>query len=254
MRLKDKVAIVTGGGSGFGEAIAKRFAEEGAKLVVNDVNDAGGTRVAKEIEGAQGQGSATYLRADVSKNEDMARLIAGSLERYGHIDIMINNAGITHVNRPMLEVGEEEFDRIYAVNVKSIYLSARHLVPVLRRQAKGGCIINTASTAGIRPRPGLVWYNGSKGAVINLTKGMAAELGPDKIRVCALCPVAGDTPLLPSFLGGTTEAHRQRFVATVPLGRLSTPKDVANAALYLASDEAEFITGVALEVDGGRCV
>jgi 3-oxoacyl-[acyl-carrier protein] reductase len=167
---------------------------------------------------------------------------------------MVNNAGITHVNRPMLEVGEQEFDRIYAVNVKSIYLSARHLVPVLRTQGTGGCIINTASTAGIRPRPGLVWYNGSKGAVINLTKGMAAELGPDKIRVNALCPVAGDTPLLPSFLGGATEAHRQRFVATVPLGRLSTPKDVANAALYLASDEAEFITGVALEVDGGRCI
>jgi 3-oxoacyl-[acyl-carrier protein] reductase len=251
MRLKDKVAIVTGGGSGFGEAIAKRFAEEGAKLVVNDVNDAGGTRVAREIEASQGQGSAAYVRGDVARNDDMAQLIKASLDRY---DIMINNAGITHVNRPMLEVGEEEFDRIFAVNVKSIYLSARHLVPALRRQGEGGCIINTASTAGIRPRPGLVWYNGSKGAVINLTKGMAAELGPEKIRVNALCPVAGDTPLLPSFLGGTTEAHRQRFIATVPLGRLSTPKDVANAALYLASDEAEFITGVALEVDGGRCV
>jgi 3-oxoacyl-[acyl-carrier protein] reductase len=254
MRLKDKVAIVTGGGSGFGEAIAKRFAAEGAQLVINDVNDAGGTRVAKEIDGAQGQGSAIYVRADVSRNDDMARLIGASADRYGRIDIMVNNAGITHVNRPMLEVDEEEFDRIYAVNVKSIYLCARHLVPVLRRQGTGGSIINTASTAGIRPRPGLVGYNGSKGAVITLTKGMAAELGPDKIRVNALCPVAGDTPLLPSFLGGATEAHRQRFVATVPLGRLSTPKDVANAALYLASDEAEFITGVALEVDGGRCV
>ncbi len=254
MRLQDKVAIVTGGGSGFGEAIAKRFAEEGAKLVVNDVDDAGGTRVTREIEGSQGQGGALYVHADVSRDADMAQLVKASLDRYGHIDIMVNNAGITHTNRPMLEVGEAEFDRIFAVNVKSIYLSARHLVPVLRRQGKGGAIINTASTAGIRPRPGLVWYNGSKGAVINLTKGMAAELGPDKIRVNALCPVAGDTPLLPSFLGGTTEAHRQRFIATVPLGRLSTPKDVANAALYLASDEAEFITGVALEVDGGRCV
>jgi 3-oxoacyl-[acyl-carrier protein] reductase len=254
MRLKDKVAIVTGGGSGFGEAIAKRFAEEGAKLVVNDVNDAGGAGVARAIEAAQGQGSAIYVHADVARDSDMATLIKASLDRYGRIDIMVNNAGITHVNRPMLEVGEEEFDRIFAVNVKSIYLSARHLVPVLRRQGKGGVIINTASTAGIRPRPGLVWYNGSKGAVINLTKGMAAELGPEKIRVTALCPVAGDTPLLPSFLGGNTEAHRQRFIATVPLGRLSMPQDVANAALYLASDEAEFITGVALEVDGGRCV
>ena len=254
MRLKDKVAIVTGGGSGFGEAIAKRFAEEGAKLVVNDVNDAGGTRVAKEIETAQGQGSAIYIRADVSRNDDMARLIAASLDRYGRIDIMVNNAGITHVNRPMLEVGEEEFDRIYAVNVKSIYLSARHLVPVLRKQGTGGAIINTASTAGIRPRPGLVWYNGSKGAVITLTKGMAAELGPDKIRVNALCPVAGDTPLLASFMGADTPENRKKFIASIPLGRLSTPRDIANAALYLASDEAEFITGVALEVDGGRCV
>jgi 3-oxoacyl-[acyl-carrier protein] reductase len=254
MRLKDKVAIVTGGGSGFGEAIAKRFAEEGAKLVINDVNDTGGARVAQEIDSAQGQGSAVYVHADVARNDDMARLVAASFDRYGRVDIMVNNAGITHVNRPMLEVGEEEFDRIYAVNVKSIYLSARHLVPLLRKQGSGGSIINTASTAGIRPRPGLVWYNGSKGAVITLTKGMAAELGPDKIRVNALCPVAGDTPLLPSFLGGSSEAHRQRFIATVPLGRLSTPKDVANAALYLASDEAAFITGVALEVDGGRCI
>jgi 3-oxoacyl-[acyl-carrier protein] reductase len=153
MRLAGKVAIVTGGGSGFGEAIAKRFAEEGAKLIVNDINDEGGTRVAKEIDGAQGQGSATYLRADVASDSDMAKLIAAALDRYGHIDIMVNNAGITHVNRPMLEVGEQEFDRIYAVNVKSIYLSARYLVPVLRTQGTGGCIINTASTAGIRPRP-----------------------------------------------------------------------------------------------------
>ena len=254
MRLKDKVAIVTGGGSGFGEAIAKRFAEEGAKLVVNDVNDAGGARVARAIEAAQGQGSAIYVRADVAQSDDMAALIKASLDRYGHVDIMVNNAGITHVNQPMLEVGEEEFDRIFAVNVKSIYLSARHLVPVLRRQGKGGSIINTASTAGIRPRPGLVWYNGSKGAVINLTKGMAAELGPDKIRVNALCPVAGDTPLLPMFMGGDTPELRAKFLASIPLGRFATPRDVANAALYLASDEGAFITGVALEVDGGRCI
>ncbi len=254
MRLQDKVAIVTGGGSGFGAAIARRFAEEGAKLVVNDIDDAGGEGVAAAIEAAQGQGAALYVRADVARDRDMAHLVAAAIGRYGRIDIMVNNAGITHLNRPMLDVEETEFDRLYAVNVKSIYLSARHLVPVLRRQGQGGSIINTASTAGIRPRPGLVWYNGTKGAVINLTKGMAAELGPEKIRVNALCPVAGDTPLLPRFLGGDTPAHRQRFVATVPLGRLSTPQDVANAALYLASDEAEFITGVALEIDGGRCI
>jgi len=253
MRLANKVAIVTGSGSGFGEAIAKRFAEEGAKLVVNDINDAGGVRVAQEINAARGQGSAVYLRADVAQDRDMGALIAHSLDRYARIDIMVNNAGITHVNRPMLEVPEDLFDRIFAVNVKSIYLSAMHLVPVLRKQG-GGVIINTASTAGIRPRPGLVWYNGSKGAVITLTKGMAAELGPDRIRVNALCPVAGETPLLASFLGGDTPANREKFRATVPLGRLSTPTDVANAALYLASDEAEFITGVALEVDGGRCI
>ena len=181
----------------------------------------------------------------------MAKLIAASRERYGHIDIMVNNAGITHRNRPMLEIGEEEFDRIYAVNVKSIYFAA-HLVCIAARRG-----LAVASSTLFRPSASghaRSQDNGSKGAVINLTKGMAAELGPDKIRVNALCPVAGDTPLLPSFLGGNTEAHRQRFVATVPLGRLSTPKDVANAALYLASDEAEFITGVALEVDGGRCI
>lgn len=253
MRLVDKVAIVTGGGSGFGEAIAKRFAEEGAKLVVNDINEAGGARVAKEINAANGQGSAIYVRADVAQDRDMGALIAQSLDRYARIDIMVNNAGITHVNRPMLEVPEELFDRIFAVNVKSIYLAAMHVVPVLRKQG-GGVIINTASTAGIRPRPGLVWYNGSKGAVITLTKGMAAELGPERIRVNALCPVAGETPLLASFLGGDTPANREKFRATVPLGRLSTPTDVANAALYLASDEAEFITGVAFEIDGGRCI
>ena len=183
----------------------------------------------------------------------MARLVKATLDRYGWLDIVVNNAGITHVNGPMLEVSEALFDRVFAVNVKSIYLSALHTVPVFRRQG-GGCIINTASTAGLRPRPGLVWYNGSKGAAITLTKAMAVELAPDKIRVNALCPVAGDTPLLASFMGGDTPENRKKFIATIPLGRLSTPRDMANAALYLASDEAEFITGVALEVDGGRCI
>ena len=254
MRLEGKVAIVTGGGSGFGEGIARRFAEEGAKLVVNDIDDAGGERVASAIEKAQGQGSAIYVRADVSDNAAMGALVRRALERFGRIDIMVNNAGTTHTNGSMLDVSEEVFDRVFAVNVKSIYLAALHVVPVMRRQGKGGVILNTASTAGIRARGGLTWYCGSKGAAIMASKAMAQELARDQIRVNALCPVAGDTPLLPSFLGGTSEAHRQRFVATVPLGRLSTPKDVANAALYLASDEAEFITGVALEVDGGRCI
>lgn len=254
MRLAGKVAIVTGGGSGFGEGIARRFAEEGAKIIVNDIDDKGGERVAAAIDKAHGQGSALYVRADVSDDAAMGALIKRALERFDRIDIMVNNAGTTHVNGPMLEVPEAIFDRVFAVNVKSIYLAARHVVPIMRRQGTGGAIINTASTAGLRPRGGLVWYCGSKGAAITLSKAMAQELARDKIRVNALCPVAGETPLLPSFMGGDTPELRAKFLATIPLGRFATPRDVANAALYLASDEGEFITGVALEVDGGRCI
>ncbi len=243
MHLEDKVAVVTGAASGFGEGIARRYAEEGARVVVADLNDQTGGRIADEIGGA-------YVHADVSDRDDVRAMVRTAVDRYGRLDAMVNNAGVTHVNRPMLEVGEEDFDRIFAVNVKAIYLAAMEAVPLMREQG-GGCIINTASTAGLRPRPGLTWYNASKGAVITMTKSMAAELGPDNIRVNALCPVAGDTPLLPSFLGANT---REAFEATVPLGRLSTSEDVAKAALWLASDEASFITGVALEVDGGRCV
>jgi 3-oxoacyl-[acyl-carrier protein] reductase len=253
MRLAGKVAVVTGAGSGFGEGIAKRFAEEGAKLVVNDIDDRGGERVAAEIDRAQGQGSALYARADVSDGAAMAGLVERALARFGRIDIMVNNAGTTHKNGPMLGVEEAVFDRVFAVNVKSIYLAALHVVPVMRKQG-GGCILNTASTAGLRPRAGLVWYCGSKGAAVTLSKAMAQELAPDKIRVNALCPVAGDTPLLPSFMGGDTPELRARFLASIPLGRFATPLDVANAALYLASDEGAFITGVAFEVDGGRCI
>ena len=243
MHLEDKVAIVTGAASGFGEGIARRYAEEGARVVVADLNDQTGGRIADEIGGA-------YVHADVSDRDDVRAMVRTAVDRYGRLDTMVNNAGVTHVNRPMLEVGEEEFDRIFEVNVKAIYLAAIEVVPLMREQG-GGCIVNTASTAGLRPRPGLTWYNASKGAVITMTKSMAAELGPDNIRVNALCPVAGDTPLLPSFLGANT---REAFEATVPLGRLSTSEDVAKAALWLASEEASFITGVALEVDGGRCV
>jgi 3-oxoacyl-[acyl-carrier protein] reductase len=253
MRLKDKVAIVTGGGSGFGEGIAKRFAEEGCKIVVNDVNDAGGERVAAEIARAQGQGAAFYVRADVAKDADVKNLVDATVGRYGKLDIMVNNAGVTHVRGPMLDVPEDIFDKIFAVNVKAIWLAAKHAIPVFRKQG-GGVFINTASTAGLRPRPGLTIYNASKGAAITMTKSMAVEYAADKIRVNALCPVAGETPLLASFMGGDTPANRAQFTASVPLGRLSTPLDIANAALYLASDEAAFITGVALEVDGGRCV
>lgn len=243
MKLDNKVALVTGAASGFGEAIARLYAAEGAKVVVADVNDQLGNTVANEIGGR-------YVHADVSKDADVKAMIDTAVDGFGRLDILVNNAGITHTNRPMLEVGEEEFDRIFAVNVKGIYLAAMHAVPVMRAQG-GGVIVNTASTAGLRPRPGLTWYNASKGAVITMTKSMAVELGPDRIRVNALCPVAGDTPLLQSFLGANT---REAFEATVPLGRLSTPDDIARAALYLAGDDAEFITGVALEIDGGRCV
>jgi 3-oxoacyl-[acyl-carrier protein] reductase len=254
MRLQGKVAIVTGGGSGFGEGIAKRFAEEGAKIVVNDIDDDGGRRVAAEIEKAHGQGSAIYVRGDVARNDDVKALVGACLARFNHLDIMVNNAGISHRNMPMLEVSEATVDKILAVNVKSIYLAALHVVPVFRRQGKGGVIINTASTAGLRPRPGLTVYNASKGAAIVMTKSMAVEYAGDNIRVNALCPVAGETPLLATFMGGDTPENRAKFKATIPLGRLSTPRDIANAALYLASDDACFITGVALEVDGGRCV
>lgn len=252
MRLKDKVAIVTGAASGFGEGIARRFSEEGALVVVADIDDKKGKAVAEAIR-VTGR-PAHFARCDVAKSFDVKRLMDEALEYFGGLDIIVNNAGFPQRNQPMLNVDEATFDRIFDVNVKSIYLSAIHGVPALRQRG-GGVIINTASTAGLRPRPGLAWYNGSKGAAITLTKSMAIELAPDKIRVNCLCPVAGETPMLAEFLGGevTADMH-EAFRATVPLGRLSTPLDIANAALFLASDEAAFLTGVALEVDGGRCI
>ena len=252
MRLKEKVAIVTGAGSGFGEAIAKRFAQEGAKVVVNDIVEAGARRVAKEIGDAGGE--AIVLLADVSRDADVARLVQSTLASLGRLDIIVNNAGTTHRNRPMLEVDEAEFDRVYAVNVKSIFLTARHAVPHFR-MAGGGCFVNIASTAGVRPRPGLTWYNGSMGAAIVTSRSMAAELGPDRIRVNVINPVIGETGLLEMFMGvPDTPENRARFIASIPLGRMSTPLDIAHAALFLASDEAAFVTGACLEVDGGRCV
>lgn len=251
MRLENKIAIVTGAGSGFGEGIAKRFAQEGCKVLVNDLKAEGGERVVAEIRAAGGQ--AAFVQADVSKDADVARLVQSAIDTFGGLHIIVNNAGTTHRNRPMLEVTEAEFDRIYAVNVKSLFLTAHHAVPYFRKQG-GGCFITIASTAGVRPRPGLTWYNGSKGAAITTSRSMAAELGPDRIRVNCINPVAGETALLSEFMGGDTPELRAKFIATVPLGRLSKPLDVANAALYLASDEAEFISGVCLEVDGARCV
>ena len=252
MRLEDKRAIVTGAASGFGEAIAKTFAREGAKVVVDDINEPGGRRVTDEIN-AERPGCALFVKADVAVEGEVKALIDTCVERFGGLDILVNNAGYTHRNKPMLEVTDEEFDRIYAVNVKALFLSARHAVPVMK--GRGGVILITASTGGLRPRPGLTWYNSSKGAAVVAAKSMAVELAPLRIRVNALCPVMGETALLEQFMGGPdTPDRRAKFIATVPLGRLSTPRDVANAALYLASDEADFITGVALEIDGGRCV
>lgn len=251
MRLAGKTAIVTGGGSGFGEGIARRFAAEGAKVVVADIDEAAARRVAGAVTKAGG--TTLAVRADVSKADDTKRMVAAAIEAWGRLDILVNNAGVSHRNGPMLGVDEATFDRIFAVNVKSIYLAAQEAVPVFRRQG-GGVILNTASTAGIRPRLGLVWYNASKGAAISLTKAMAVELAPEKIRVNCLCPVAGETPLLATFMGEDTPEKRAQFRASIPLGRLSTPEDIANAALYLCSDEASLITGVAFEVDGGRCI
>ena len=252
MRLKDKVAIVTGAGSGFGEAIAKRYAEEGARVVVNDIVEKSAQRVAGEIRSRGGEAAVEV--ADVARDADVERLVRGAMKAFGRLDIVVNNAGTTHRNRPMLEVEESEFDRIYAVNVKPLFLTAKHAVPHFR-EAGGGCFVTIASTAGVRPRPGLTWYNGSKGAAIVTSRSMAAELGPEKIRVNVVNPVLGETGLIELFMGmPDTPENRGKFIATIPMGRLSKPLDVANAALFLASDEAAFITGACLEVDGGRCV
>lgn len=251
MRLANKVAIVTGAGSGFGEGIAERFAAEGARVVVADIQDAHGERVAAAIRAAGGQ--AHFVHADVSQGPDVGALLAATLERYGALDVVVNNAGVSHRNQPLLDVSEGDFDRVFAVNVKSLYWTARHMVPYFRTRG-GGAFVNIASTAGVRPRPGLVWYNGSKGAAILVSKSMAVELAPARIRVNVINPVAGETPLLATFMGEDTPEQRAKFVGSIPLGRLSQPRDVANAALYLASDEADFITGACIEVDGGRCV
>lgn len=255
-RLAGKVAVITGGGSGFGAGMATLFAQEGATVAVADINVAAADGVGAEIRA--GGGSAFAVEVDVASNDSMAAMVETTLGHESNgakrIDIFVNNAGVTHKNGPMLGVDEATFDRVFAVNVKSVYLSAMHVVPIFRGQG-GGAFLNIASTAGVRPRPGLTWYNSTKGAMITMTKSMAVELAPDKIRVNAINPVAGDTPLLDQFLpGGDTPQSRELFRNTVPLGRLSLPSDIANAALFLVCDESAFLTGLCMEVDGGRCI
>jgi 3-oxoacyl-[acyl-carrier protein] reductase len=248
MRLKDRTAIITGGAQGFGYGIAETYLREGAKVCVMDING----EKAREAARALGR-RAFAVPCDVGKSASVKRAFEKAISRFGKLDILVNNAGISHRNQPMLGVTEEEFDRLYDVNVKSIYLTALATVPNFRAHG-GGVIINIGSTAGLRPRPGLTWYNGTKGAVNLLSKSMAVELAPDKIRVCCIAPVAGETPLLATFMGEDTPEKRATFKSVIPLGRFSTPNDIANAALFLASDEAAMVTGNVLEVDGGRCI
>ena len=248
MRLKDKTAIVTGAGSGFGKGIAIRFAKEGARVGVVDINAEAAREVASQIGD-----SAFAMEADVSTDGDVSIMVQEALDRWGQLNILVNNAGTTHRNQPMTEVTEEEYERIFAVNVKSVYLGAKHILPVMKKQGFG-VILNVASTAGVRPRPGLVWYNTSKGAMMTATKAMAIELAGEKIRVNAINPVAGETGMLHLFMGEDTPEKRAQFISSIPLGRLSLPEDMANAALFLCSDEAEMITGLCMEVDGGRCI
>jgi 3-oxoacyl-[acyl-carrier protein] reductase len=249
MRLENKVTLVTGAASGFGTGIAETFAREGAKVAVVEINGEGAKAVASRIGEA-----ALPIACDVASGAAVKAAVQATLDAFGRLDVVINNAGVCHRNRPMLEVDEAEFDRVFAVNVKSIFHMAHAAIPVMRAQG-GGVIINVGSTAGLRPRPGLTWYNGSKAAANLLSKSMAVELAPDRIRVCGIAPVIGETALLETFMGvPDTPENRAKFLATIPLGRMSQPRDIANAALYLASDEADLVTGVVLEVDGGRCV
>jgi 3-oxoacyl-[acyl-carrier protein] reductase len=249
MRLAGKVAIVTGAASGFGRGIAEAFAAEGASVVLADINLDAATTVAQTIGG-----TARAIEADVTSRGSVDALVARTIAVFGGLDILVNNAGATHRNQSLMTVAEAEFDRIYAVNVKSIYLTTLAAVPAFDARG-GGVIINTASTAGVRPRPGLTWYNGTKGAVITLTKSMAVELAPRNIRVNAINPVIGETGLLEDFMGMTdTPENRAKFVAGIPLGRFSKPADIANAALFLADPASSMITGIAIEVDGGRCI
>ena len=246
MRLKDKTAIVTGGASGFGAGIVRKFAAEGARVMIADINGDAAAALAHDL----GQ---TAHPVDVSDAGSIAAMAEAAQTAFGTPDIVVNNAGITHLPAPLEEVSEDDFDRVFAVNCKSVYLTARAFVPAMKTRGSG-TFLNVASTAGVSPRPRLNWYNASKGWMITATRALAVELAPAGIRVNALNPVAGETPLLSSFMGGDTPELRAKFLSTIPMGRFSTPQDMGNAAAFLCSDEASMITGVCLEVDGGRCI
>ena len=246
MRLQDKVAVVTGGASGFGAGIVCKFAEEGARVVVADLNVNGAHEIAAEVKGLG-------IQVDVADGASVAAMVDVTLGAYGRLDILVNNAGITHYPAPLEEVTEHDFDKVFAVNCKSVFLTAQNIVPVMKKQGQGA-ILNVASTAGVSPRPRLNWYNASKGWMNTATKAMAVELAPQGIRVNAINPVAGETPLLKVFMGEDTPEIRAKFLSTIPIGRFSTPSDMGNAACFLCSDEASMVTGVCMEVDGGRCI
>ena len=246
MQLDGKTALVTGAASGFGAGIARAFAAAGARVMVADINGDGAQAIAAEIDGAA-------VQVDVAHGASVQAMADHTLATFGHLDILVNNAGITHLPQSLEDVSEDDFDRVLAVNAKSVYLTARSLVPHMKSRSTGA-ILNIASTAGVSPRPRLNWYNASKGWMITATKAMAVELAPHGIRVNALNPVAGETPLLKSFMGEDTPEIRAKFLATIPLGRFSTPEDMGAAATFLCSDAASMVTGVAMEVDGGRCI
>lgn len=249
MRLQGKSALVTGGASGFGAEIVLSYVREGASVVILDLNGEGAAKIA-----AEAGKNAIAVTGDVTKKADIEKAVKAAVDNFGKLDIVVNNAGWTFRNKPLLEVTEEEFDKVFAINVKSIYLMTNAAVPVMRKQ-KSGRIINIGSTAGVRPRPGLTWYNATKGAVNLLSKSMALDLAPDGIRVNCIAPVIGATALLESFMGvPDTPENRAKFISTIPLGRMSKPSDIASACIYLGSDEAEFLTGVVLPVDGGRTI
>ncbi|MFT4728088.1 MAG: 3-oxoacyl-[acyl-carrier protein] reductase [Granulosicoccus sp.] len=247
-RLTGKTAIVTGGASGFGEGIVKKFISEGANVMIADINELAATTLSMSI----GKQCAAF-QTDVSQNADIEALLARTLSTFNSVDILVNNAGVTHMPMPMEDVSEEDFDRVFMINAKSVYLTAKNIVPIMKNQGHG-VILNIASTGGVSPRPNLSWYNATKGWMITATKTMAVELASQGIRVNAINPVAGETPLLKSFMGEDTPEIRARFLSTIPMGRFSTPEDMGNAACYLCSDEASMVTGVCMEVDGGRCI